>query len=64
MSDEAPIFETEEELKDALNWLSLHGYIEVTGVNDEGEFFYGTTEKGRNATAEELTQIMEDEEQW
>lgn len=62
---EPPIhFGSMEELREMLDWLSLHGFIEVVSITEDGEFYYGTTEKGRNATAEELTQIMDDEEKW
>lgn len=59
---EPMLFETEEELKEALNWLSIHGYIEVTAVNEDGEFYYGTTDKGRNATLHELLDVLATED--
>ena len=50
-----------EELIAQIEWLAKHGFIEVVGISDEGEWFYAPTEKGRNATIEQMNDILENE---
>jgi DNA-binding PadR family transcriptional regulator len=50
-----------DELTAQLDWLAKHGFIEVVGISDEGDWFYAPTEKGKNATLEQVNDIIEAE---
>lgn len=48
-----------DELTAQLDWLAKHGFIEVVGISDDGEWFYAPTEKGKNATLEQVNDLIE-----
>jgi DNA-binding PadR family transcriptional regulator len=50
-----------DELTAQLDWLAKHGFIEVVGISDEGDWFYAPTEKGKNATLEQVNALIEAE---
>lgn len=50
-----------EELSAQIDWLAKHGFIEIVGISDDGDWFYAPTEKGKNATIEQLNDILENE---
>ena len=53
---------TKNDLHNDMEFLRKAGLIEVIGVNDDGEWLWAATEKGKNMTEEELLRIMEDDE--
>jgi DNA-binding PadR family transcriptional regulator len=50
-----------DELTAQLDWLAKHGFIEVVGISDDGDWFYAPTEKGKNATLEQVNDLIEEE---
>lgn len=52
-----------EELSAQLDWLAKHGFIEVVGMTDDGQWLYAPTEKGKNATIEQMNDLLEQEEE-
>lgn len=50
-----------EELTAQIEWLAKHGFIEVIGISDDGEWYYAPTEKGKNATVEQMNELLQQE---
>ena len=57
MSDEY----TTNDLHEDMEFLRKAGLIEVIGVNDDGDWLWAATEKGKSLSEEELRRIMDED---